>query len=60
MDTLGASLILKEAGGLVVDEHEAFPTLSSNLIIATNRSIHDDFKSLVLKNIDSDLKERFS
>lgn len=59
-DTLGASLILKEAGGLVVDEHEAFPTLSSNLIIATNRSIHDDFKSLVLKNIDSDLKERFS
>ena len=59
-DTLGASLILKEAGGLVVDEHEAFPTFSSNLIIATNKSIHDDFKSLVLKNIDSDLKERFS
>ena len=59
-DTLGASLILKEAGGLVVDEHEAFPTLSSNLIIATNKSIHDDFKSLVLNNIDSDLKERFS
>lgn len=59
-DTLGASLILKEAGGLVVDEHEAFPTLSSNLIIASNKSIHEDFKSLVFTNIDPDLKERFS
>ena len=59
-DTLGASLILKEADGIVVDEHDAFPTLSSNLIIASNKSIHEDFKSLVFTNIDPDLKERFS
>jgi myo-inositol-1(or 4)-monophosphatase len=59
-DILGASLILKEAGGVVVDEHESFPTVSSNLLIASNKSIHEDFKSLVLANIDPDLKERFS
>lgn len=59
-DILGASLVLKEAGGVVVDEHESFPTTTSNLLIASNKSIHEDFKSLVLANIDPDLKERFS
>jgi fructose-1,6-bisphosphatase/inositol monophosphatase family enzyme len=59
-DILGASLILKEAGGVVVDEHELFPTTTSNLLIASNKSIHEDFKSLVLANIDPDLKERFN
>ena len=32
----------------------------SNLLIASNKSIHEEFKSLVLANIDPDLKERFS
>ena len=47
-------------GGVVVDEHELFPTTTSNLLIASNKSIHEDFKSLVLANIDPDLKERFN
>jgi len=29
-------------------------------LIASNNSIHEDFKSLVLANIDPDLKERFN
>jgi len=29
-------------------------------LIASNKAIHEDFKSLVLANIDPDLKERFS
>ena len=57
-DTLGASLILQEAGGMVIDEHEMFPTVSSNLIIASNKIIHDDFKSLVLENINPELLKR--
>ena len=58
-DTLGASLILQEAGGIVIDEHEIFPTVSSNLIIASNKNIHDDFKNLILENIDTELLKRF-
>ena len=58
-DTLGASLILKEAGGIVVDEHESFPTVSSNLMIASNKKIHNEFKSLILENIDPELLKRF-
>ena len=50
-DTLGASLILEEAGGAVIDEVEKFPSINSNLIIASNKSIHEDLKKLVLSNI---------
>jgi fructose-1,6-bisphosphatase/inositol monophosphatase family enzyme len=59
-DTLGASLILKEAGGKVVDEKDEFPTLASNLLIASNTGIHDEFKKIVFSNINKDLKIRFN
>jgi myo-inositol-1(or 4)-monophosphatase len=57
-DTLGASLILDEAGGCVEDETERFPSMKSNLIIASNSSIHKEFKELVLSNISQDLKTK--
>ena len=57
-DTLGASLILEEAGGVVIDEVEKFPSINSNLIIASNKSIHEDLKKLVLSNIETTLKKR--
>lgn len=57
-DTLGACLILSEAGGQVIDETEKFPTLQSKLIIASNKKIHTEFKSLILNNISHDLRNR--
>ncbi len=57
-DTLGASLILEEAGGVVIDENEKFPTINSNLIIASNVKIHEDLKKIVFSNIDKTLKKR--
>jgi len=58
-DTLGASLILKEAGGKVVDETGFFPSTNSNLLVASNSEIHDEFKNLVFSNINDELKDRF-
>jgi myo-inositol-1(or 4)-monophosphatase len=55
--------ILKTTGGVRRFGSAALDvcwTVSSNLLIASNKSIHEDFKSLVLANIDPDLKERFS
>ena len=57
-DTLGASLILKEAGGKVVDETGYFPSPKSNLLVASNSEIHDDFKNIVFSNINDELKSR--
>jgi myo-inositol-1(or 4)-monophosphatase len=57
-DTLGASLILEEAGGKVIDQNEGFPSLDSNLIIASNNLIHQEFKEIVLSNIDESLDNR--
>ena len=59
-DTLGASLILKEAGGKVVDEKDKFPTTASNLLVASNIGIHDEFKNIVFSNINKDLEIRFN
>ena len=59
-DTLGASLILKEAGGKVVDEKDEFPTTGSHLLVASNTSIHDELKDIVFSNINEDLKKRFN
>lgn len=58
-DTLGASLILEEAGGKVVDESDNFPSTKSNLLVASNSEIHDEFKNIVFSNIDDELKDRF-
>ena len=58
-DTLGASLILEEAGGKVVDETDNFPTTESNLLVASNSEIHHDFKNIVFSNIHDELKGRF-
>ena len=58
IDKFSASLILEEAGGVVIDEVEKFPSISSNLIIASNKSIHEDLKKLVLSNIETTLKKR--
>ena len=57
-DTLGASLILEEAGGKVIDQNGGFPSLDSNLIIASNNLIHQEFKDIVLSNIDESLDNR--
>ena len=57
-DTLGASLILEEAGGKVIDQNGVFPSLESNLIIASNNLIHQEFKEIVLSNIDESLDNR--
>ena len=57
-DTLGASLILEEAGGKVIDQNGGFPSLESNLIIASNNLIHQEFKGIVLSNIDESLDNR--
>ena len=59
-DTLGASLILEEAGGKVVDETDNFPSTESNLLVASNSEIHHDFKNIVFSNIHDELKGRFS
>mgnify|MGYP005664028021 FL=1 len=59
LDTLGASLILKEAGGKVVDETDNFPSTESNLLVASNSEIHDEFKNIVFSNIHDELKGRF-
>ena len=59
-DTLGASLILKEAGGKVVDEKDKFPTTGSHLLVASNTSIHDELRDIVFSNINEDLKKRFN
>ena len=58
-DTLGASLILEEAGGKVVDETDNFPSTDSNLLVASNSEIHDEFKNIVFSNIHDELKGRF-
>ena len=58
-DTLGASLILEEAGGKVVDETGHFPSTKSNLLVASNSEIHDEFKNIVFSNINDELKSRF-
>ena len=58
-DTLGASLILEEAGGKVVDETDNFPSTESNLLVASNSEIHDEFKNIVFSNIHDELKGRF-
>ena len=58
-DTLGASLILEEAGGKVVDETDNFPSTKSNLLVASNSEIHDEFKNIVFANIHDELKGRF-
>ncbi len=57
-DTLGASLILKEAGGKVVDESGHFPSTKSNLLVASNSEIYDEFKNIVFSNINDELKGR--
>jgi hypothetical protein len=44
----------------VVDEKDEFPTLASNLLIASNTGIHDEFKKIVFSNINKDLKIRFN
>jgi hypothetical protein len=51
---------LKEAGGKVVDETDNFPSTESNLLVASNSEIHDEFKNIVFSNIHDELKGRFS
>ena len=41
-----------------IDEVEKFPSINSNLIIASNKSIHEDLKKLELSNIETSLKKR--
>ena len=57
-DTLGASLILQEAGGKVTDESLSFPSLNSKLLMASNSLIHDKFVKLVTSNLSQNIKRR--
>jgi len=57
-DTLGASLILQEAGGKVTDESFNFPGLNSKLLMASNSLIHDNFVKLVTSNLSENIKRR--
>ena len=57
-DTLGASLILQEAGGKVTDESFNFPGLNSKLLMASNSLIHDNFVKLVTNNLSENIKRR--
>ena len=57
-DTLGASLILQEAGGKVTDESFNFPGLNSKLLMASNSLIHDNFVKLVTNNLSENIKLR--
>ena len=57
-DTLGASLILQEAGGKVTDESLSFPSLNSKLLMASNSLIHDKFVKLVTSNLSQNIKHR--
>ena len=57
-DTLGASLILQEAGGKVTDESLSFPSLNSKLLMASNSLIHDKFVKLVTNNLSENIKLR--
>jgi len=57
-DTLGASLILQEAGGKVTDESLSFPSLNSKLLMASNSLLHDKFVKLVTSNLSQNIKRR--
>ena len=57
-DTLGASLILQEAGGKVTDESLSFPSLNSKLLMASNSLIHEKFVKLVTSNLSENIKLR--
>jgi len=57
-DTLGACLILDEAGGVAVDQTQNFPNLDSKLVIASNQIIHKQFQKLVFENLNESIKNR--
>jgi myo-inositol-1(or 4)-monophosphatase len=57
-DTLGACLILDEAGGVAVDQTQNFPNLDSKLVIASNKIIHKQFQKLVFENLTETIKPR--
>ena len=57
-DTLGACLILDEAGGVAVDQTQNFPNLDSKLVIASNQIIHKQFQKLVFENLTESIKPR--
>ena len=52
------SLVIGGSGYLGTAICETYAELGSNLIIASNKSIHEDLKKLVLSNIETTLKKR--
>ena len=52
------SLVIGGSGYLGTAICETYAELGSNLIIASNKTIHEDLKKLVLSNIETTLKKR--